>query len=464
MHRRTLLAASGAAAVAGLVRPARAVAAPRITLSLTARDPQASLNARAVYDHLVALENNARAGTNPVTVIGGHTEAQNELYNPAYGDAGGRTHTGYYYDKIRAITGRLPGFVEIDLGPGYGSTNGWGTFASRSYNRGLGLPDQQPQWQYVDDAVDLATGVWKGLPRPADGTYNPGGVMVALDGTRTAVVNGGAASGIVGVSFHQPYPGSALKDFSQVLTQVQGKRPAGVASYPVAGLTTDQQWFDRLVDRESNTPEYQALLADLDLLAATLSYFALYDIPVLLRPYHEMNGGWFWWGGKTPASYQKLWRITYDHLVQTRGLHNLIFVWCPNAWQPQGGDVPWDYYPGADRVDIVAVDDYNPRYGSGAATPENRDFTNIYHRGLADYAKPRMLAETFDMPVTADGGNALTASPWVIWSVWGDGATRTAVNSNADVKATYYATRQVRTGGSGSGFGQNFDWGSLHAH
>ena len=24
----------------------------------------------------------------------------------------------------------------------------------------------------------------------------------------------------------------------------------------------------------------------------------LYCMPVLLRPYHEMNGGWFWWGMK----------------------------------------------------------------------------------------------------------------------------------------------------------------------
>ncbi|MFJ5308460.1 glycosyl hydrolase [Streptomyces sp. NPDC088350] len=158
------------------------------------------------------------------------------------------------------------------------------------------------------------------------------------------------------------------------------------------------------------------MLADLSFLAATLSYFAAWDIPVLLRPYDEMNGDWFWWGGKTPASYKKLWRITYDHLVRTKGLHNLIFVWSPNAWDPQGDNVPWDYYPGSDN-----------------------------------------------MPITAAGSNALTRSPWVIWSTWGSGLTKTAINSNADVKATYYATDQVYTGGSGTGFGQNFDWGSVHA-
>ncbi|MFI8518700.1 glycoside hydrolase family 26 protein [Streptomyces sp. NPDC085481] len=459
MRRRTFVTALGAAAAAGTLPVVgagnAAAAAPLIASTLTGRDPAASPNARAVYAHLVKLENNARSGKQPMTIIGQHIETQNELYNPGYGDAGGTTHSGYYYGKARDITGKLPGFLEIDLGPGYGAAGGWGRYEDRSYNRPLGLPSGQRQWQYADDAVDIAAGVWKGLPRAADGTYNPGGVMVRGDGTSATLANGGAAAGIVGMSFHQPYPGSPLKDFSRVLTQVAGRHPGDEAGYPVATVTTDQAWFDRVVDWESNTPEYRALLADLGVLAASLSYFAAYDIPVLLRPYHEMNGGWFWWGGRTPAGYRKLWRITYDYLVKTKGLHNLIFAWSPNAWNPQGTDVPSAYYPGADLVDVVGVDDYNP-YGS--------DLTHVYYTGLAGYAKPRMLAETFNVPITASGSNALTRSPWVIWNVWGSGLSNTSINTNADVKATYYATDQVHTGGSGTGFGQNFAWGSLHAH
>ncbi|MEU4269102.1 hypothetical protein [Streptomyces sp. NPDC026092] len=51
-----------------------------------------------------------------------------------------------------------------------------------------------------------------------------------------------------------------MKDFSRVLTQVEGQRPGGSPSAPVATLTTDQAWFDRVVDREANTPEYRASL------------------------------------------------------------------------------------------------------------------------------------------------------------------------------------------------------------
>jgi mannan endo-1,4-beta-mannosidase len=459
MRRRTLLAAGAAAVGSALVQPRPAYAANPISPTLTARDPQASGNARAVYTHLVALENAARAGSAPRTILGQHVEAHNELNNPAYGDTGGTTYVGYYYNKVKAITGRLPGFVEIDLGPGYGSANGWGVFNTRWYDGGLGLPSGQKQWQYVDDAVDLAFDVWKGFPRAGDGTFNPDGTAVNVDSSVTVtapLANGGSAAGLVGMSFHQPYPGSSLKDYSRVLRQVSGQPPAPGA--PVATITTDQAWFDSVVNWPANSAQYQALLGDLRVLAAQLSYFAAYDVPVLLRPYHEMNSTAFWWGGRTPASYKTLWQIAYNYLVSTAGLHNLIFVWSPAAWTPGGADVPWDYYPGDQFVDIVAVDDYNARNSA----PENPNYTNVYHSGLVDYAKPRMLAETYQVPVKADGSNALIASPWVIWNVWGDGLTRTAINSNADVQATYYATGYVHTGGSGAN-GQNFDWGSVHA-
>jgi mannan endo-1,4-beta-mannosidase len=440
---------------------------PQIIASLTARDPLASRNAQSVYAQLVAMENAARAGNSPMTIIGQHIEGQNELYNPGYGDTGGTTYVGYYYNKAAAITGKLPAFVEIDVGPGWGSANGWGIFNERSYDSSQNLPAAQKQWQYVDDAVDLAFGVWKGFPRADDGTYNYNGLAVNVDGstsTTAPLANGGSAAGIVGSTFHQPYPGSARKDFSQVLDQVQGQSPGGSQyGYPPATISTDQNWFDQVVDWNDNTPQYQDLLADLSVLAGQLSYFAEYDIPVLFRPYHEMNTGSFWWGNKTTASYQGLWRIMYNYLVNTRGLHNLIFVWAPIAWTPDGGDVPWDYYPGSGYVDIVAVDDYNASYGTGKPTPETASFTNIYYTALAGYAKPRMLSETYSVPITSStaNGNYLTASPWVIWSIWGDYLTSS--NSNADVKDSYYATEYVYTGGSGLDYGQNFNWGSVHA-
>jgi mannan endo-1,4-beta-mannosidase len=194
MRRRTFLSA-GAAALSSALSSALAVpigayADGPMGPTLTARDPQASGNAKAVYAHLVALENAARAGTSPRTILGQHIEAHNELYNPAYGDTGATTYVGYYYNKVKAITGRLPGFVEIDLGPGYGSANGWGTFNPRWYVDDLGLPSGQKQWQYADDAIDLAFDVWKGFPRTSDGTFNPDGSAVNIDGSASVTAHG----------------------------------------------------------------------------------------------------------------------------------------------------------------------------------------------------------------------------------------------------------------------------------
>ena len=36
-------------------------------------------------------------------------------------------------------------------------------------------------------------------------------------------------------------------------------------------------------------------------------------VPVLWRPYHEMNGAWFWWGNKPGENgFKRLWIMTYE--------------------------------------------------------------------------------------------------------------------------------------------------------
>ena len=58
-------------------------------------------------------------------------------------------------------------------------------------------------------------------------------------------------------------------------------------------------------------------------------------MPVLWRPYHEMNGDWFWWGKKTgPSGHRALWRMMYDRFVNYHGLNNLLWVWNANAPAP----------------------------------------------------------------------------------------------------------------------------------
>jgi len=88
-------------------------------------------------------------------------------------------------------------------------------------------------------------------------------------------------------------------------------------------------------------------------------------IPILFRPFHEMNGGWFWWGnsklneGETQREIVKLWRFTWNYLTHTRALRNLVWVWSLNI--EFNYNTPQDfnaYWPGSAYVDVIALDGY----------------------------------------------------------------------------------------------------------
>lgn len=82
------------------------------------------------------------------------------------------------------------------------------------------------------------------------------------------------------------------------------------------------------------------------------------DRPVALifRPWHENNGGWFWWGSRqcTPQQYRALWCMLQDYLL-SEGLEDIVWSWSPNL-----GVKPTDMdsYPGDDRVDLIGLDAY----------------------------------------------------------------------------------------------------------
>jgi len=81
-------------------------------------------------------------------------------------------------------------------------------------------------------------------------------------------------------------------------------------------------------------------------------------IPVVFRPYHEMNGGWFWWGKGhcTPEEYIKLWQETIAILSNDFEVHNLLYAYSPNT--VKNSENYLKYYPGDAYVDILGVDIY----------------------------------------------------------------------------------------------------------
>ncbi|MFH6999886.1 glycoside hydrolase family 26 protein [Flavobacterium sp. FlaQc-57] len=81
------------------------------------------------------------------------------------------------------------------------------------------------------------------------------------------------------------------------------------------------------------------------------------NIPILFRPYHELTGGWFWWGkgNGTPEEFKTLWKFTFDYL-QKKGVHNLIYIYNTGGFSSKEDFLA--KYPGDDYADILSFDSY----------------------------------------------------------------------------------------------------------
>ena len=65
----------------------------------------------------------------------------------------------------------------------------------------------------------------------------------------------------------------------------------------------------------------------IDRVAGYLAELQDAGVPVLFRPYHEMSGNWFWWGGRPgPQGLQELYRQLFNRYVRVHQLHGLVWV------------------------------------------------------------------------------------------------------------------------------------------
>ena len=103
-----------------------------------------------------------------------------------------------------------------------------------------------------------------------------------------------------------------------------------------------------------------------DLIAGYLKQLQDAKVPVLWRPYHEMNGVWFWWCNHPGEDgFKKLWIMTYNYFTHHHKLNNLLWVWNANAPRNIPGDEAFPYemfFPGREYVDVLAADVYAQDY------------------------------------------------------------------------------------------------------
>lgn len=81
-------------------------------------------------------------------------------------------------------------------------------------------------------------------------------------------------------------------------------------------------------------------------------------IPILFRPFHELNGNWFWWGKNkaTVDEFKAIWKFTINYLRAEKDLHNLIVVYNTNSFADEAEFL--EKYPGDDMADVLSFDKY----------------------------------------------------------------------------------------------------------
>jgi beta-mannanase len=148
-------------------------------------------------------------------------------------------------------------------------------------------------------------------------------------------------------------------------------------------------------------------------------------IPIIFRPFHELNGSWFWWGGKncTPGELTKLYQFTESYLRDQKNVHHLLYAYNTDKFYSK--DEYLDRYPGNEWVDVIGFDIYQ-----AYNTASNEDFIKYGGQMLATLDS--IATEHKKIPaLTEFGYNGLKDSLW-----W----TNTLLKTIAPYKISYALT------------------------
>jgi hypothetical protein len=178
---------------------------------------------------------------------------------------------------------------------------------------------------------------------------------VPFEKTRLFILEAYERGGVITLSWHlnNPLTGGTAWD----------NKPGAVASILPGGAknTLYTTWLDRvaefLVSLKGKNGE---------------------PIPIILRLFHELNGGWFWWGKDqcSPEEMKQLWKYTIHYLRNEKNLHNLLYAF--NTDKFNSGSEYVERYPGDDLIDIMGFDIYQANI-----LRDNAAFINFFNKDLS---------------------------------------------------------------------------------
>ncbi|MCR5255364.1 MAG: discoidin domain-containing protein [Acetatifactor sp.] len=188
----------------------------------------------------------------------------------------------------------------------------------------------------------------------------------------------------------------------------------------VCSQLSDSQWNDLITNGGSLNRAWKARL---DIYANYLQYLEDNGVPVLFRPFHEMNQSQFWWAGRTGYNgTAALFRLTKDYLENEKGLDNLIWV-----WDMQDLSYNWsDYNPGNNYWDIFAVDIYNS------------DRFTSYKYNLANQVAGNKLIAIGECDKLPTAQKLAEQPNWSFVMSWAE--LTFSYNTNSEIQNLYWAT------------------------
>ncbi|KAL7274819.1 hypothetical protein RUND412_002250 [Rhizina undulata] len=196
------------------------------------------------------------------------------------------------------------------------------------------------------------------------------------------------------------------------------------------GFYTDSVTFDvEAALADTTNANYTLLIRDIDAIAVQLKRLRDADVPVLWRPLHEAEGGWFWWGAKGAEPCKKLYGILYDRLTNYHNLNNLIWIW---------NSVAADWYPGDDTVDILSYDSYPT---AGDHGPISAPYNALYELG----ADTKLIATSEVGSIPDPDLTQAYEADWSWFVVWGDYFITDGVYNSLDFLKRVYTSDFVLT-------------------
>lgn len=340
-----------------------------------------------------------------------HWSTEDSYNNLTNGDTGSLTSYGTQVETFVGAAAPSTSLTAAALVTYLNGISGTKTISGQFIERG-----SDPTYGYAAiQAIQANTGYWLGMIGGDYWFY--GSTATTADLTfNTYAEEYWNASGLVTLIFSMPNP------------------TTGGASYDVSNLSASQILT-------SGTATNTNFVNTLNQIAAGLLALKNAGVVVIVRPFHENNGNWFWWGTSflTAAQFVSVWQYVHNYFTNTKGLNNLVWLWSVNAGI-SGFSQTAARYPGSSYVDVVGYDLYT------SSPADASDYTAI--QGIAP-GKPTSLPEFG--PGSPSAGD----------TSFNEGTLISAINSSQPDTVLFQQWWGANSGGVGWGMAETSSWANV---